>query len=97
MLMPVPLPSDGVSRNSRPSPSLSRMHQRALEQHLSQVNGDLTVGAKYIERQRQMVARSKGRDPRAAAARRLLQEAEESQAVLVAEADRLAKELATLS
>jgi hypothetical protein len=43
-----------------------------------------------------MVARIKGRDPRAAAARRLLQEAEENQAVLVAEAERLAKELQRL-
>jgi hypothetical protein len=34
----------------------------------------------------------KGGDPRAAASRRLLQEAEENQAILVAEADRLAKE-----
>jgi hypothetical protein len=76
---------------------VGHMDRRALEQHLSQLNGDLTVGAKYIERQRQMVARIKGRDPRAAAARRLLQEAEENQAVLVAEADRLAKELVTLS
>ena len=73
------------------------MDRRALEQHLSQLNGDLTVGAKYIERQRQIVARLKGGDPRAAAARRLLQEAEENQAVLVAEVDRLATELATLS
>ena len=72
------------------------MDRRALEQHLSQVNGDLSVGANYIERQRQMVARLKGCDPRATAARRLLQEAEENQAVLVAEAGRLAKELATL-
>jgi hypothetical protein len=72
------------------------MDRRALEQHLTQLNGDLTVGAKYIERQRQMVARIKGRDPRAAAARRLLQEAEENQAVLVADADRLAKELQRL-
>jgi hypothetical protein len=68
------------------------MDRRALEQHLTQLNGDLTVGAKYIERQRQMVARIKGR----AAARRLLQEAEENQAVLVADADRLAKELQRL-
>ena len=72
------------------------MDRLSLEQHLTQLNGDLTVGAKYIARRRQMVARIKGRDPRAAAARRLLQEAEENQAVLVAEADRLAKELQRL-
>ena len=72
------------------------MDRRALEQHLSQLKADLTVGAKYIERQRQIVARLKGGDPRAAAARRLLQEAEENQAIFVAEADRLAKELAAL-
>jgi hypothetical protein len=72
------------------------MDRRALEQHLSQLNGDLTVGAKYIERQRQIVARLKGNDPRAATARQLLQEAEENQAIFVAEADRLAKELASL-
>jgi len=72
------------------------MDRRAFEQHLSQVNDDLTVGAKYIERLRQSVARLKGGDPRAAAARRLLQEAKENQAVLVAEADRLAKEMASL-
>ena len=35
------------------------MDRRALEQHLTQLNGDLTVGAKYIERQRQMVARKR--------------------------------------
>jgi hypothetical protein len=73
------------------------MDRRALEQHLSQVNADLTVGAKYIERQRQIVFLLKEADPRAAAAKRLLQEAEENQAVLAAEADRLAKELAALS
>jgi hypothetical protein len=42
------------------------------------------------------VARLKGSDLRAAAARQLLQEAKENQAVLAAEADRLAKELAAL-
>ena len=73
------------------------MDRRALEQHLSQVNADLAVGAKYIGRQRQMVAHLKVSDPRAVAARQLLQEAEENQAIFVAEADRLAKELASLS
>ena len=72
------------------------MDRRALEQHLSQLKADLTVRAKYIERQRQIVARLKGSDPRAATARQLLQVAEENQAVLIAEADRLAKELASL-
>jgi len=73
------------------------MDRRALEQHLSQLKADLTVGAKYIELQRQSVARLKGSDTRAVAARQLLRDAEENQAVLAAEADRLAKELATLS
>ena len=73
------------------------MDRRALEQHLSQLKADLAVGARYIKRQRQIVARLKGGDPRAAAARRLLQEAQENQAIFVAEADRLAKELAALS
>ena len=73
------------------------MDRRALEQHLSQLKADLAVRAKYIGLKRQAVARLKGGDPRAAAARRLLQEAQENQAVLVAEADRLAKELAPLS
>ena len=72
------------------------MDRRALEQHLSQVNADLTVGAKYIVQRRQVVFLLKEGDPRAAAAKRLLQEAEENQAVLIAEADRLAKELASL-
>ena len=75
---------------------MQNMDRRALEQHLSQLKADLAVGAKYIERQRQMVARLKGCDPRATATRRLLQEAEENQAIFVAEADRLAKELAAL-
>ena len=73
------------------------MDRRALEQHLSQLKADLAVGAKYIGLQRQVVDRLKEGDPRAAAARQLLQEAEENQAVFVAEADRLAKELAPLS
>ncbi|WP_147150239.1 hypothetical protein [Reyranella soli] len=73
------------------------MDQRALEQHLSEVNADLTVGIKYIERRRQIVFLLKEADPRAAGAKRLLQEAEENQAILAAEADRLAKELAALS
>ena len=73
------------------------MDRRVLEQHLSQLNADLAVGAKYIGRQRQTVAHLKARDRCAAAARQLLQEAEENQAIFVAEADRLAKELAALS
>ena len=73
------------------------MDRRALEQHLSQLSADLAVGAKYIGQQRQIVAHLKVGDRRAVAARQLLQEAEENQAIFVAEADRLAKELATLS
>jgi hypothetical protein len=72
------------------------MDRRSLEQHLSQVNADLAVRAKYIAQQRQIVAQLK-EGHRAAAARQLLQEAEENQAIFVAEADRLAKELAALS
>ena len=73
------------------------MDRRALEQHLSQLRADLAVGAKYIGQQRQIVAHLKVGDRRAVAARQLLQEAEENQAIFVAEADRLAKELAALS
>ena len=73
------------------------MDRRALQQHLSQLKADLAVRAAYIKRQRQMVARLKGNDPRAAAARQLLHEAEENQAIFFAEADRLAKELASLA
>ena len=72
------------------------MDRRSLEQHLSQVKADLAVRAKYIERQRQKVAQLQ-EGHRAAAARQLLQEAEENQAIFVAEADRLIKELAALS
>ena len=70
------------------------MDQSVLEQHLSQLNADLAVGAKYIGQQRQIVANLKVGDRRAVAARQLLQEAEQNQAIFVAEADRLAKELA---
>ena len=72
------------------------MDRQALEQHLSQVKADLAVRAAYIGLQRQTVETLKEDDPRAAAARQLLQEAEENQAIFVAEADRLAKELAAL-
>jgi septal ring factor EnvC (AmiA/AmiB activator) len=73
-----------------------RMDRRSLEQHLSQVKADVAVRAKYIERLRQTVARLKAGNRRVAAARQSLQDAEENQAIFVAEADRLAKELAAL-
>ena len=68
------------------------MDRRALERHLSGLSADLAVGAKYIGQQRQIVAQLQ-EGHRAVAARQLLQEAEENQAIFVAEADRLAKEL----
>ena len=54
------------------------MDRQALEQHLSQVKADLAVRAAYIDLQRRTVANLKEDDPRAAAARQLLQEAEEN-------------------
>jgi hypothetical protein len=73
------------------------MDREALEKHLLQVNADLALGRDSIGRQRQIVAdlEQSGQDTKTAL--ELLQEAEASQALYVAEADRLAQELAALS
>ena len=73
------------------------MDRQALERHLLQVKTDLAVGNESIGRQRRLVAdlEKSGQDSRAAS--ELLREAEASQALYAAEADRLAKELAALS
>ena len=73
------------------------MDRQALEKHLMQVNADLALGREHLGRQRQIVAdlEQSGQDTKTAL--ELLQEAEASQAVYAAEAERLEQELAALS
>jgi hypothetical protein len=65
--------------------------------HLRQVRADLALGNEHLSSQRQIVAdlEQSGHDATIAKAR--LQEAEETQAVYVAEANRLERELAALT
>ena len=63
---------------------------------LLQVNADIAVGAEYLWRIHQIVADLEQSGQDTEAARQLLQEAEANQAIYVAEADRLANELAAL-
>ena len=69
----------------------------ALEKHLMRVNADLARCRKHIARQRQIVSdlEQSGGDSKTALA--VLREAEASQAVFAAEADRLEQELPALS
>ena len=73
------------------------MDREALEKHLLQVNADLALGRECIGRQRRIVAdlEQSGRDTKTAF--QLLHEAEASQALYAAEAERLAQELAAPS
>jgi hypothetical protein len=73
------------------------MPRPTLERHLQQVKADLALGNEHVCRQRQIVddLEQSGHDATIAKAR--LQEAEETLAVYVAEANRLESELAALT
>ncbi len=72
------------------------MPRPTLERHLQQVRADLALGNEHLSRQRQIVADLEQRGHDATIAKARLQEAEETQAVYVAEANRLERELAAL-
>jgi hypothetical protein len=74
-----------------------RITRPTLERHLQQVRADLALGNEYLSRQRQIVADLEQSGHNATIAKARLQEAEESQAVYVAEANRLERELAALA